>query len=91
MKLLNRFPVEPIQFPSLQVCRKGLDSQQLLSCPYPRVGERSGRSFCSLSARGTHVRPETNRTEISCVVLINDLIAVKVLNKQEAYLNDCKI
>lgn len=40
--------------------------------------------------RGTHVQPGTNRTEISCVVLINDLIAEKVLNKQEDYLNDCK-
>lgn len=37
----------------------------------------------------TNVQPETNRTAISCVVLINDLIAEKVLNNQEDYLNDC--
>lgn len=33
---------------------------------------------------------KTNETEISYVVLINDLIDEKVLNKQEDYLNGCK-
>lgn len=42
------------------------------------------------STRATHVPPEKNRIEVSCVVLINDLIAEKVLNKQEDYCNECK-
>lgn len=91
MKLLNRFPGESIQFPSLQVCRKKLDKHQPAITQFFLPKGRAMDWMVILFSFGerTSVRPETNRTDISCVVLINDLIAEKVLNKQEDYLNDC--